>query len=199
MPLDGVKLTPNESLLTFEERKRLISIFSQYGVNKIRFTGGEPTINKTLPDLVRHCRSIPTMKSVGITTNGILLKNQLDRLCDAGLTHVNISLDSLDPDKFAQISRRDRKGLAVVLSSIYAAASRNLSVKVNCVLMRHLNYNEIASFVRLGEESGVDIRFIELMPFDENKWDPKDLVPYYEAIDHLQTHQVWKSCIYIHT
>jgi molybdenum cofactor biosynthesis enzyme MoaA len=134
MPSDGVKLTPETNLLTLAERKRLISLFASHGVDKIRFTGGEPTINKTLPDLIRYCREIPTIKSVGITTNGLVLQSQLDRLCDAGLTHINISLDTLEPLKFEKISRRDRKGLPMILSALYKALSKDLSVKVLLLL-----------------------------------------------------------------
>jgi molybdenum cofactor biosynthesis enzyme MoaA len=186
MPSEGVKLTPEERLMTFDERKRLISLFASHGVNKIRFTGGEPTINKTLPALIAHCRSIPSIQSVGITTNGLVLKSQLDRLCEAGLTHVNISLDTLQTNKYQQISRRDGKGLAMILSALYAALSRNLVVKINCVLMRQINYSEIAQFVELTREAAVDVRFIEVMPFEDNHWEPQQLVPYFEALDHLE-------------
>jgi molybdenum cofactor biosynthesis enzyme MoaA len=186
MPSDGIKLTPEERLMSLDERKRLISLFASHGVNKIRFTGGEPTINKTLPALIEHCRSLSSIQSVGITTNGLVLKSQLDRLCDAGLTHVNISLDTLQPLKYEQISRRDRKGLSMILSALYDALSRNLTVKINCVLIRSLNFSEIAQFVELTREAAVDVRFIEVMPFEDNHWDPQQLVPYFEALDSLQ-------------
>lgn len=186
MPIEGVKLTQSNLLLTLNERIKLINLFTSYGVNKIRFTGGEPTINKQLIDLIKHCNSIKTIKSIGITTNGLILKSQLDKLCEAGLTHVNISLDTLDPIKFEKISRRDKKGLAMILSSIYAALSKNISVKLNCVLMRNINYSEIIDFVKLTQEARVDVRFIEVMPFEDNHWDPQQLVPYYEAIDYLK-------------
>lgn len=187
MPLDGVRLTAADKLMTLNERTRLISIFAAHGVNKIRFTGGEPTINKTLPDLIQYCRSLPSIQSIGITTNGLVLKPQLPKLIAAGLTHVNISLDTLDPIKYEQISRRDRKGLAMILSSLYAAAaSPNLSVKINCVLMRNLNYSEILQFVEMTRSADIDVRFIEVMPFEDNHWDPQQLVPYFEVLDYLK-------------
>ena len=186
MPLDGVNLTAADKILTTDETKRIISVFASLGVNKIRFTGGEPTINKDLASLIHHARSIPTVKSIGITTNGLLLKSQLDRLCEAGLTHVNISMDTLDADKFASIVRRDRKSFTKVMSSVYAALSRQLHVKVNCVVMRGMNDKEVGAFAELTRELPLDIRFIELMPFDDNNWDATKLVPYFEILDTLR-------------
>jgi molybdenum cofactor biosynthesis enzyme MoaA len=159
-------------------------------VTKIRFTGGEPTINKDLAELITHSRSIPTINSVGITSNGLVLKSQLDRLCEAGLTHVNISLDTLDADKFASIVRRDRKGFNKVLAAVYAAVAKGLTVKINCVVMRGVNDMEVAQFADLAREVKIDVRFIELMPFDDNNWDAKKLVTFWEILDSLKT-QVW--------
>jgi cyclic pyranopterin phosphate synthase len=184
MPLEGVTLSPQGQLMTTEERKRAISLFTQLGVTKIRFTGGEPTINRDLPELVSFAASCG-IKSIGMTTNGLLLSSQLDKLCQAGLTHVNISLDTLVPSKFETISRRDKNILPRVLSAIYGSVGKGLSVKINCVLMRGVNDDEMANFIDLCREIPVDIRFIELMPFDDNNWTADKLIPYYEAIDIL--------------
>jgi len=140
MPKDGVNLTDMDQLLTVEEQKRIITIFTRLGVSKIRFTGGEPTLNKQLPELIRHAShalkatlstdnttTTPsptptpplTTGTIGMTTNGLVLQNQLERLAEAGLTSVNISLDTLQPDKFATITRRDKKGGSVSASSSY--------------------------------------------------------------------------------
>ena len=132
MPKDGVNLTDMDQLLTVEEQKRIITIFTRLGVTKIRFTGGEPTLNKQLPELIRHASlalkttsrisdddeprhsssSLPTPipGTIGMTTNGLVLQHQLERLVEAGLSSVNISLDTLQLDKFATITRRDKKG-----------------------------------------------------------------------------------------
>ena len=130
MPKDGVNLTDMDQLLTVEEQKRIITIFTRLGVTKIRFTGGEPTLNKQLTGLIRHASEAlkatdksttttitngdknptHTRGTIGMTTNGLVLQNQLQRLTEAGLTSVNISLDTLQPDKFATITRRDKKG-----------------------------------------------------------------------------------------
>ena len=217
MPEDGVSLTPNDKLLTLAERKRLIDVFAGLGVTKLRFTGGEPTVSKQLVELVQHARDIGTIKSIGITTNGLNLKNRfalnsaaarfmgadgdqqtlLDALIASGMTNVNISLDTLDEDKFATITRRDKGGLARTLSAIYYAASKlstssssgdsNLrSVKVNCVLMRGINDCEVAAFVGLARELPIDVRFIELMPFSGNRWEREKFVPYTEVVEGLE-------------
>ena len=135
MPKDGVNLTDMEQLLTVEEQKRIITIFTQLGVTKIRFTGGEPTLNKQLPELIRHAsQALKTTSTdhndesrssssgtIGMTTNGLVLQHQLERLVDAGLTSVNISLDTLQPDKFATITRRDKKGRPSIILLLCSA------------------------------------------------------------------------------
>ena len=143
------------------------------------------------------------MKSIGITTNGLTLTSQLDKLVNAGLTHINISLDTLVPEKFATITRRDSKSINKVLAAIYASIGKVeeysnrvgaidtggvglRSVKVNCVLMRGINDDELSSFIRLGRDMPVDVRFIELMPFQGNQWEKEKMVTYIEAIDKLK-------------
>jgi cyclic pyranopterin phosphate synthase len=189
MPEEGVQLTPKAHLMTLAERKRLISIFASLGVTKLRFTGGEPTISNQLEELIQHARSC-NIKSIGITSNGIVLKERLDDLIKAGLTSVNISLDTLIDTKFASVTRRDKKNIYRVLSSVYTAVSKGLPVKINCVLMRGFNDNEIAQFVNLTKSVNVDFRFIELMPFDGNEWKPENFVSYIEVIDRLKNEYV---------
>lgn len=190
MPADGVQLTPKQNLLNLDERKRLISIFAGLGVTKLRFTGGEPTISKDLVDLIIHARSIPSMDMIGMTTNGITLSSQLDRLTSAGLSSVNISLDSMDAGKYSTVTRRDKKFFYKVLSSMYAAVTKNIKVKLNCVVMRGTNEDELYKFVELTREFNVDVRFIELMPFDQNDWNSQKLVTYLEMIDHLENNGI---------
>ena len=174
----GIDLTTKDDLLTTAEQMRLIAIFSSLGVDKLRFTGGEPTINSDLCELIRHGRSMPKMGMIGITTNGVKLGSQLDRLVEAGLSSVNISLDTLNPEKFAFITRRSNKHFHKVLSSIYAAIAHGLKVKVNVVVMRDFNYEEISQFVELTKKLELDVRFIEMMPFHDNSWDKSKLVSY---------------------
>ena len=112
----------------------------------MKFTGGEPLVSRDLADLIRYCKNETSIENIGITTNALLLSRQLDALSDAGLSNINVSLDTLDPVKFTQISRRDSKLAARVLSGLYAAMSRGINVKVNCVLMRGVNDDEMKDF-----------------------------------------------------
>ena len=130
MPVEGVPLTPSEDQLSLDERKRTVRIFSQLGVTKIRFTGGEPTVSNQLKELIAYSHTLSTIQSIGITTNAIILHKQLDDLIKSGLASINISLDSLLPEVFEQITRRDKKNLYRVLSSIYESISKGLHVKV---------------------------------------------------------------------
>lgn len=188
MPEEGVSLTARSELLSLEERKRAIDMFAAMGVTKLRFTGGEPTISKQLEPLIRHAKAPGRgIESVGITSNGLLLKGQLQRLVDAGLDSVNVSLDTLEEEQFAKITRRSGKGLYRVLSAVHAAIASGLRVKVNCVLFRGLNDHEVKDFVQLTRESRLDVRFIELMPFNGNEWDPQKFISYIEVIEDLRT------------
>ena len=130
MPEEGVKLTSRANLMSLEERKRVLSVFAHLGVTKLRFTGGEPTLSKDLVELVRFAKHLG-MHSIGITTNGIQVGPRvLDGLAAAGLTSINVSVDSLDSAKFAAITRRDAKGLLKALATLYGSVSRGLSTKV---------------------------------------------------------------------
>jgi cyclic pyranopterin phosphate synthase len=126
------------------------------------------------------------IQNIGITSNGLILSNQLDNLVAAGLNSVNISLDTLIAEKFGDITRRESKNLYKVLSSIYSSLGKGLNVKINCVLMRGINCDEISSFVALTKNENIDVRFIELMPFDDNNFNPSTLVTYIEAISRLK-------------
>jgi molybdenum cofactor biosynthesis enzyme MoaA len=149
--------------MTLEERKRTISIFAKLGVTKLRFTGGEPTISDQLIDLIRFARQSNNIKSIGITTNGLVLSKKLDALVDAGMTSVNISLDTLIKEKYASITRRSEKNLYRVLSAVYAAVAKNIPVKINIVLIRGVNDEEVSDFVEMTRDVPVDCRFIELV------------------------------------
>lgn len=196
MPKDGITLTPEDKILSLEDQKRTIGLFASLGVNKLRFSGGEPTVYKGLTELIGYSRSIPTIKSIGITTNGIKLggiASNMETLRDAGLTHANISLDTLQPEKFERISRRDKRGLVRVFQAIEKGIKFGVRIKINCVLMRGTNDMEIAQFVELAKTLPIDIRFIEVMPFDDNKWSSKTMVSYFEAIDMLKQQVIWQS------
>ena len=179
MPEDGVELTQQQKLLSTDEIVQLSKLFIQQGVTKIRLTGGEPLLRKDLTDIIRQLNAFRPLglKSIGITTNGLVLARRLNDLHAAGLDRINISLDTLIPAKFELISRR--RGLHLVLKSIDAAlALQYRPLKINCVLMKGLNDDELADFVQLTKDRCVDVRFIEFMPFSGNKWGRGKFVPY---------------------
>jgi len=191
MPPEGVDLQPTENLLTADEIVRVAKIFVGYGTDKIRLTGGEPLLRKDIIPIVASLSSFPSVRSLGITTNGLVLSRNLDGLLSAGLTHANISLDTLRADRFEHITRR--RGLHVVLRAIEEAAekmggtAKNLGrVKVNCVVMRGFNEDELRPFVKLADEMAVDVRFIEWMPFLSNGWDDGKFLSYQSMLDIIQ-------------
>lgn len=185
MPPDGVPLQPEEKLLKFNEIDRLVALFTAGGVNKVRLTGGEPLLRQDLPQIVASIASRPNVKSVGITTNGITLSRHLPSLVEAGLTHANISLDTLDDSKFVEITRR--KGLAQVLKSVEDACAMlpEGNVKINCVIMKGFNDVELRDFVNMSKELPVDIRFIEWMPFNDNGWNKDRFFSYEEMMKRI--------------
>lgn len=182
MPAEGVELTPSPQLLSQKEIVRLANLFVSSGVTKIRLTGGEPSIRKDIDEICLQLSSLTGLKSLAMTTNGITLANKLPRLKECGLSLLNISLDTLVPAKFELMTRR--RGHERVMKSIDAAIELGYNpVKVNCVVMRGFNDDEICDFVELTREKPINVRFIEFMPFDGNVWNSKKLVPYAEMMD----------------
>ncbi|XP_041043723.1 molybdenum cofactor biosynthesis protein 1 isoform X2 [Carcharodon carcharias] len=181
MPEEGVKLTPKSQLLTAEEIVTLAELFVREGVDKIRLTGGEPLIRPDVVQIVAQLRKLEKLKTIAVTTNGINLARLLPSLKEAGLNLLNISLDTLVPAKFEFITRR--RGFHKVMEGINKAIDLGYNpVKVNCVVMRGLNEDELLDFVKLTEKNPLDVRFIEYMPFDGNKWNFKKLVSYQEML-----------------
>ncbi|KAM0942502.1 putative lyase [Dioscorea sansibarensis] len=185
MPAEGVELTPNSRLLSRNEIIRLANIFVASGVNKIRLTGGEPTIRSDIEDICSQLSSLKGLKTLAMTTNGLILTRKLPKLIECGLNSINISLDTLVPAKFEFMTRR--KGHNKVLESIDAAVDLGFRpVKVNCVVIRGVNDEEICDFVKLTRDRPINVRFIEFMPFDGNVWSSKKLVSYAEMMDRVR-------------
>ncbi|TFY72408.1 hypothetical protein EVG20_g576 [Dentipellis fragilis] len=187
MPEDGVPLSPNERILSDDEIIRLATLFVKSGVTKIRLTGGEPTVRKTIVQLVGRLNELRQhgLQSIGMTSNGLILHRQLARLVANGLTHLNLSLDTLDPFKFEIMTRR--MGHESVLRSLsQALASPGLtSVKLNVVVIKGLNDSEVLKFVEMTRDQDLSIRFIEFMPFTGNKWDKAKMVPSADLISRI--------------
>ncbi|XP_022528918.1 molybdenum cofactor biosynthesis protein 1 isoform X1 [Astyanax mexicanus] len=190
MPEEGVKLTPRGQLLTTEEVLTLARLFVREGVEKIRLTGGEPLIRPDVLHIITEMRKLEGLKTIAVTTNGMNLARLLPGLKKAGVDLLNVSLDSLVPAKFEFIVRR--KGFHKVMEGIDKAIKMGYNpVKVNCVVMRGLNEDELLDFVALTERKPLDVRFIEYMPFDGNKWNFKKMVSYAEMLDRIK--QQWPS------
>ncbi|KAJ5083244.1 hypothetical protein N7456_012671 [Penicillium angulare] len=187
MPEEGVDLSPPSHLLTSPEIVYLSSLFVSQGVTKIRLTGGEPTVRKDIIPLMQQIGQLRQhgLREICLTTNGISLHRKLEPMVEAGLTGVNLSLDTLDPFQFQIMTRR--KGFEAVMRSIERILDMNkagagIKLKINCVVMRGMNDREIIPFVELGREKPVEIRFIEYMPFDGNKWNKNKMLPYQEML-----------------
>ncbi|XP_067019873.1 molybdenum cofactor biosynthesis protein 1-like [Acropora muricata] len=184
MPEEGVQLSQYNELLTTEEIIQLAKLFVSEGVNKIRLTGGEPLIRKDIVELCAELSSLDGLETLALTTNAITLKRKLPQLQEAGLKSINISLDTLEPKKFEFLTRR--KGWHKVMESIDCALDLGYHpLKINCVVMRGLNEDEVCDFVALTKEKPLDVRFLEYMPFDGNKWNFKKLVSYTEMLDRI--------------
>ena len=185
MPAEGVDLKPKTHILSFEEILRLAGLLVAHGVTKIRLTGGEPLIRKELVQLVERLRALEGLEELTITTNGLLMPRKLDELQQAGVTGFNISLDTLREDRFFEITRRP--GLDTVLEAIHRTVDAGYDpVKVNCVVIRGFNEDELADFVAMTETLPLEIRFIEYMPFDGNTWNTGKFLPYREMTDRIK-------------
>mmetsp|Transcript_27564 Transcript_27564/g.67032 ORF Transcript_27564/g.67032 Transcript_27564/m.67032 type:complete len:439 (+) Transcript_27564:223-1539(+) len=185
MPENGVPLQPQSHLLSNDEVVRLASWFVQNGVDKIRLTGGEPLLRKDLVDLVGNLNELG-LEQIGMTTNGVTLSRSLPDLVEAGMTHVNISLDSLMPDKFAKLTRRPESYHTKVMKAIEDCATLLPNrTKINCVVLPD-NANEMQEFCELTRSMPIDIRFIEYMPFNENNWGTGEFVSYQQMRDRIE-------------
>jgi cyclic pyranopterin phosphate synthase len=222
MPPSGVPLTPKPHLLTTPEVIRIAKAFVEMGVRKVRLTGGEPLLRKDVAEIVRKLRDDLDVREIGLTTNGLVLERMLPELVSSGLTHVNISIDSLRHDRFAELSRMPGKTLDKVMSAIRAALnirkaqidggmdpSKALKIKLNVVVMKGRNEDEVADFVDLTRDMDLDVRFIEVsrlnlsfarelvlmppssafssqyMPFFSNSWSTSLLVPSSDLLTSL--------------
>lgn len=191
MPEEGVPLSPPRELLTTPEIILLASTFVSQGVTKIRLTGGEPTVRADILPLMQQLGALRPhgLRELCITTNGIALHRKLEAMVEAGLTGINLSLDTLDPWQFQIMTRR--KGFAAVqksISRIYELnrAGAGLRFKINCVVMRGVNDREVLDFVEMTRDNDVEVRFIEYMPFDGNKWNKGKMLSYSEMLDSIR-------------
>ena len=160
-----VQFLPKRDVLTFEEILRLVQILAAQGVDRIRITGGEPLVRKDLATLIGLIKSVPGIKDIALTTNGILLADQAQSLRDAGLDRLNVSLDTIDPEVFERITRR--KGLDKVLNGIKVAHAVGFTnIRINAVSMVGISETEIVPMAEFCRDNNLELRFIEFMPLD---------------------------------
>ena len=159
---DGVEKLEREAVLTYEEFLRLAALFARCGIDTVRVTGGEPLVRKNVAQLVAGLKATPGIRRVTLTTNAVLLAEQLPALLNAGLDSVNISLDTLRPEVFRQITARD--DFAAVQAGLQAALESGLPVKLNCVPQAGVNEGELEQLAALAKDSALQVRFIEMMP-----------------------------------
>jgi len=178
MPAEGLKWLKRDDLLRFEEIARLARLFvERYGVRTIRITGGEPLVRVKVEELVGMINEIDPTLDITMTTNGVLLREKAQLLKDAGLKRINISLDTLHMDRFHEIARSD--AFKRVMDGIDASSEAGLSpIKLNMVVMKGKNDDEVVDFARLARDKGYEVRFIEFMPLDgDNIWTVDQVVP----------------------
>ena len=189
MPAEGIPLTPTRAMLTTDEIERLARVLVGTGVDKVRLTGGEPLVRKDAVEVTERLGRLG-LRSLALTTNGLLLEDRLPALRAAGLTDLTVSLDTLRADRFQEITRRP--GLDTVLGALDTALGLGYaidgprSLKVNVVAMKGVNEDEAADFAAWAACAPIEVRFIEVMPFDGNGWDRTELVPWTATRDAIE-------------
>ncbi len=188
MPADFSDWLPGDHLLSIDEMLEVIEIATEHGIESIRLTGGEPLLRPDLVEIVRRISALPLKPRISLTTNALRLAALAQPLADAGLERVNVSLDTLDRERFSELTKRDR--FADVLTGIEAAQRAGLTpLKVNTVLMRGINDDEAVPLLRHALENGWSLRFIEQMPLDaQGSWDRGDMVTAAEILELLSEH-----------
>ena len=181
MPADGIALSPKASLMTADEIFAVAQIFVENGVDKIRLTGGEPLLRKDFPEIISKLATLKT--SLSITTNGILIDRHIEALKEANVKKINLSLDTLVASKFHTITLRNQ--FEKVIDNLHLLLNNDFHVKVNVVLMKGFNENEITDFVQLTQFLPISVRFIEFMPFAGNKWDRSKMVSQNEILSEV--------------
>jgi cyclic pyranopterin phosphate synthase len=166
MPPKGITFKPHKNILRYEEIIKIVEVGTELGIKKIRITGGEPLVREGIVDFIKDLRKIPTLEDITMTTNGIFLSKYAFDLKKAGLSRINISLDSLNPDTFKKITRRGEFSQAI--DGINAALEANLNpIKINTVVMKGINDDELENFINFAMNKGLHVRFIEYMPIGE--------------------------------
>ncbi|MBI4547910.1 MAG: GTP 3',8-cyclase MoaA [Ignavibacteriae bacterium] len=186
LPLQGVVLKDRKDVLSFDEIETLARIFVDLGIRKIRITGGEPLVRKGVEELCLRLAAMPELETLALTTNGVFLEEKAALLKNAGVQNLNISLDTLRPERFRQITYRNE--FDAVLRGIEAALGVGFpSIKINTVVMKGFNDDELLDFVELAKALSLSVRFIEYMPFRGNGWSEVRFLPYHAMKEVIES------------
>ena len=186
MPAEGIDYLPKKQLLTYEEMERMLQVLAGLGISKVRITGGEPFLRKDLIYFLRQVKAIPGIEEIHITTNGVLTEPYIPDLVNLGIKSVNLSLDTLDKERFFKITRRDE--FEKVMQTYYALLANYIPVKINAVVMEGQNIEDIVPLAALTKDHAVSVRFIEEMPFNgEGQHYPVLTWNYRKILQELQT------------
>ena len=191
MPAEGLPWLPKKEILTYEEILRLARVFMDLGIRTIRLTGGEPLMRQDITVLIEGLTRLNPDLDLSMTTNGFFLQEKARGLAEAGLKRINVSLDSLQPERFERMVRRDGQLVFKILEGMRVSREAGLHpLKMNCVVMRGYNDDELGDFARLGREHDYQVRFIEYMPLDaQGDWSMKTVVPGAEILARI--HEVF--------
>lgn len=184
MPAEGILLSPKANLMTSDEIYAIAKTFVDNGVDKIRLTGGEPLLRKDFPEIIAQLYSLKT--EISITTNGILIDKHIGVLKQFEITKINLSLDTLVASKFQSITLRNQ--FEKVIDNLHLLLNNDFKLKINIVLIKGFNDNEIIDFIKLTEFLPLSIRFIEFMPFAGNEWDKSKMVTQNEILDQVKNY-----------
>lgn len=187
MPAEGLAWLPKREILSYEEILRLAHIFIDLGIRTVRLTGGEPLMRQDIDVLIEGLTRLEPDLDLSMTTNGFFLQEKARRLAAAGLKRINVSLDSLQPERFERMVRRDGQLVFKILDGMRVAREVGLTpIKMNCVVMRGYNEDELVDFARLGREHDSQVRFIEYMPLDaQGAWSMQAVVPGAEILARI--------------
>ena len=183
MPIDGVQITPSSKLMNANEIYEISKIFVSHGVDKIRLTGGEPSVRKDFPDILKRLSSLPIKLS--LTTNAVSIDRHIPLLKLSKTKSINVSLDTLNPDRFKKITFRDY--FKRVYNNIYMLINSGYQIKINVVLIKGINDDEILDFIEFTKSNFVIVRFIEFMPFDGNQWNREKTVSYEQIMKDISS------------
>lgn len=182
MPAEGIALLPSAKIMQADEVFKIAQTFVDMGVTKIRLTGGEPLVRKDFAEIVARLATLPV--ELALSTNGVLVHKHIDLFKQIGLSKINLSIDSLQAEKFAQITRRNE--FKTVIENLELLLQNNFSVKINVVLMKGFNDDEIIDFINLTKTRNIAVRFIEFMPFEGNDWDANKMVSLSEILQRAE-------------